>query len=70
MTWWPGIFAAAIVSSLRHSFSQGTVIAGLPAGMTVYGGTQLADRYRAVVVGSGAKFGRLGRRVGRCHTCA
>ncbi|EPH4081940.1 fimbria/pilus outer membrane usher protein, partial [Salmonella enterica subsp. enterica serovar Cerro] len=32
-------------------FFQGTVIAGLPAGLTAYGGTQLAGRYRAVVVG-------------------
>ncbi len=59
MTWWPGIFAAAIVSSLRHSF-QGTVIAGLPAGLTAYGGTQLADRYRAVVVGAGRNLGDWG----------
>lgn len=38
-------------------FFQGTVIAGLPAGLTAYGGTQLADRYRAVVVGAGRNLG-------------
>ncbi len=59
MTRWPGIFAAAIVSSLRYSF-PGTVIAGLPAGLTAYGGTQLADRYRAVVVGAGQNLGDWG----------
>lgn len=41
-------------------FFQGTVIAGLPAGITAYGGTQLADRYRAVVVGAGRNLGDWG----------
>ncbi|EIK3616724.1 fimbrial biogenesis usher protein [Salmonella enterica] len=41
-------------------FFQGTVIAGLPAGLTAYGGTQLADRYRAVVVGAGRNLGDWG----------
>lgn len=36
------------------------MIAGLPAGLTAYGGTQLADRYRAVVVGAGRNLGDWG----------
>ncbi|WP_058913909.1 fimbrial biogenesis usher protein [Entomohabitans teleogrylli] len=41
-------------------FFQGTALHGLPAGWTVYGGTQLADRYRAFSLGLGKNMGYLG----------
>ncbi len=33
----------------KPKFFQGTLLHGLPAGWTLYGGTQLADRYRATL---------------------
>jgi len=42
------------------SFFQSTVMQGLPAGWTVYGGTQLASRYRAFNLGIGKNLGKLG----------
>lgn len=48
----PGSTAAATVSRKRPIF-RGTVMHGLPAGWTLYGGTQLADRYRAFNLGVG-----------------
>ena len=48
----PGSTAAATVSRKRPIF-PGTVMHGLPAGWTLYGGTQLADRYRAFNLGVG-----------------
>lgn len=42
-------------------FFQGTLIAGLPEGYTAYGGTQLASRYTAVVLGTGRNLGDWGR---------
>ncbi|ENQ6441861.1 fimbrial biogenesis usher protein [Citrobacter freundii] len=41
-------------------FFQGTLIAGLPEGYTAYGGTQLASRYTAVVLGTGRNLGDWG----------
>ncbi|MDR8357614.1 fimbria/pilus outer membrane usher protein, partial [Acinetobacter baumannii] len=41
-------------------FFQGTVMHGLPAGWTLYGGTQLADRYRAFNLGVGKNMGYFG----------
>lgn len=41
-------------------FFQGTVIAGLPEGFTAYGGTQLASRYSAMVLGAGRNLGDWG----------
>lgn len=41
-------------------FAQATVIWGLPAGMTAYGGTQLANDYKAAALGLGMNIGRLG----------
>jgi len=41
-------------------FFQTTVLHGLPAGWTVYGGTQLADRYRAFNAGVGKNMGEFG----------
>mgnify|MGYP005982630581 CR=1 FL=1 len=42
------------------TFFQSTLLHGLPAGWTLYGGTQLADRYRAFNLGLGKNMGALG----------
>lgn len=42
------------------TFFQSTLMHGLPAGWTLYGGTQLADRYRAFNLGVGKNMGDLG----------
>jgi len=42
------------------TFFQSTLLRGLPAGWTLYGGTQLADRYRAFNLGVGKNMGELG----------
>lgn len=42
------------------TFFQSTLLHGLPAGWTLYGGTQLADRYRAFNLGVGKNMGILG----------
>ena len=42
------------------TFFQSTILHGLPAGWTLYGGTQLADRYRAFNLGVGKNMGVLG----------
>lgn len=42
------------------TFFQGTLMHGLAAGWTLYGGSQLADRYRAFNVGVGKNMGNLG----------
>ncbi|KKY76517.1 fimbrial biogenesis usher protein [Klebsiella michiganensis] len=41
-------------------FFQGTLLHGLPAGWTLYGGTQLANRYNAFNLGVGKNMGKLG----------
>ncbi|MDH8260080.1 fimbria/pilus outer membrane usher protein, partial [Klebsiella quasipneumoniae] len=41
-------------------FFQSTAMHGLPAGWTLYGGTQLADRYRAFNLGVGKNMGYFG----------
>ncbi|WP_312045734.1 fimbrial biogenesis usher protein [Erwinia sp.] len=42
------------------SFAQGTLLWGLPHNITAYGGTQLADSYRAIAVGAGLNMGVWG----------
>jgi outer membrane usher protein len=44
----------------KPKFFQGTLLHGLPAGWTLYGGTQLADRYRAFNLGVGKNMGEFG----------
>jgi outer membrane usher protein FimD/PapC len=39
---------------------QAQVLHGLPAGITLYGGVQLADDYRAAALGVGKDLGSLG----------
>lgn len=41
-------------------FVQSTLIWGLPAGFTVYGGSQLANNYQAAALGMGLNVGELG----------
>lgn len=41
-------------------FAQGTVQWGLPYDTTVYGGTQVAEKYRAGLLGAGVNLGRWG----------
>jgi len=41
-------------------FGQGTLIYGLPHGVTAYGGTQLSDDYQAYALGVGFNLGQLG----------
>lgn len=41
-------------------FGQGTLIWGLPGGVTLYGGSQLANNYRAFALGSGINLGHWG----------
>lgn len=42
------------------AFAQGTLLWGLPHNITAYGGTQLADRYRALALGAGLNMGVWG----------
>ncbi|KFK91914.1 hypothetical protein IV04_19605 [Serratia sp. Ag1] len=47
-------------SGVNADFFQATLIYGLPWGITVYGGTQLASRYRALAAGFGKNMGNAG----------
>lgn len=42
------------------AFLQGTLLWGLPYGLTAYGGGQFAQRYRALALGAGMNLGALG----------
>ncbi|NMD82952.1 fimbria/pilus outer membrane usher protein, partial [Klebsiella sp. DNRA6] len=44
----------------KPKFFQSTLLHGLPAGWTAYGGTQLANRYRAFNLGVGKNMGLFG----------
>lgn len=44
----------------KQNFFQGTLMRGLSYGWTMYGGGQLADRYRSVNLGLGKNIGVLG----------
>ncbi|ENU1669214.1 fimbrial biogenesis usher protein [Salmonella enterica] len=44
----------------KATFFQSTVLRGLPVGWTLYGGTQLSDRYSAFNLGMGKDMGVLG----------
>ncbi|MDT1858286.1 fimbria/pilus outer membrane usher protein, partial [Acinetobacter baumannii] len=48
------------VQQEEPKFFQGTVLHGLPTGWTIYGGAQLAERYRAVNLGMGKNMGDFG----------
>lgn len=44
----------------KPRFGQATLIWGLPAGVTLYGGSQLASNYRAFALGLGRNWGNWG----------
>lgn len=44
----------------KPKFFQSTILHGLPTGWTLYGGTQLADNYRAFNLGVGKNMGEFG----------
>jgi len=44
----------------KPGFGQGTLIWGLPKGITVYGGSQFASRYNAFAIGAGINIGHWG----------
>jgi len=55
-----GEYRSVNPGALKPGFAQGTLIYGLPANTTLYGGLLVADRYNAQVVGFGHGFGDLG----------
>ncbi|HAU3361320.1 TPA: fimbrial biogenesis outer membrane usher protein [Salmonella enterica subsp. salamae] len=44
----------------KEMFTQATVIYGLPAGFTLYGGGQFSQHYQSLLTGVGKNFGSLG----------
>lgn len=44
----------------KELFTQGTMIYGLPAGFTLYGGGQFSQHYQSLLTGLGKNFGTLG----------
>ncbi|CAM6255635.1 fimbrial biogenesis usher protein [Citrobacter sedlakii] len=44
----------------QSPFGQGTIIWGAPHGLTLYGGTQISQRYRSQAVGAGINMGGWG----------
>lgn len=44
----------------KEIFTQSTVIYGLPAGFTLYGGAQFSQHYQSLLSGVGKNFGTLG----------
>lgn len=42
------------------AFLQGTLLRGLPYGLTAYGGGQLSQRYRSLALGAGVNLGAFG----------
>jgi outer membrane usher protein len=55
-----GEYRSGSTQQEKPKFFQSTILQGLPAGWTLYGGTQLADRYRAFNLGLGKNMGELG----------
>ncbi|HKS32374.1 MAG TPA: fimbrial biogenesis usher protein [Enterobacteriaceae bacterium] len=55
-----GKYRSGNVQQEQPAFFQSTLLHGLPAGWTLYGGTQLADRYRAVNLGMGKNMNAFG----------
>lgn len=55
-----GQFRSASELQNADNFLQGTLMWGLPSGMTLYGGTQLSNRYQAVALGIGQNIGVWG----------
>lgn len=55
-----GQFRSGDSNKGKPGFGQGTLIWGLPAGVTVYGGSQLSNDYAAVALGAGKNLGEWG----------
>lgn len=55
-----GEYRSGTSQQTEPGFFQGTLMRGLPAGWTLYGGSQLADRYRSFNLGVGKNLGLLG----------
>lgn len=55
-----GEFRTANNLQTKPRFGQGTLIWGLPAGITLYGGSQLSNNYRAFAIGLGKNWGNWG----------
>ncbi len=55
-----GRFYSTQPQTRRPQFMQSTLFYGLPAGVTLYGGTQIAEDYQSWSVGAGRGFGMLG----------
>lgn len=55
-----GDFRSGSAQQSSPFFVQGTAIAGLPQGYTLYGGTQMASRYKALTLGAGKNMGEWG----------
>ncbi|ROS22885.1 outer membrane usher protein [Raoultella terrigena] len=55
-----GRYHAGTNSAQSPEFLQGTLFYGLPAQFTLYGGSQLAQKYQAWALGVGRGFGELG----------
>lgn len=55
-----GEYRTTNTEALTPGFGQGTLIYGLPANTTLYGGLLISDRYHSQVIGLGHGFGDLG----------
>lgn len=55
-----GRYKASSKSYSQPTFAQGTLIAGLAHGVTLYGGLQLSPDYHAELLGAGVNFGNFG----------
>lgn len=55
-----GQYRSSGQNSLTPRFAQGTLIYGLPLGLTLYGGGLFSDDYQALSLGSGIGLGMLG----------
>lgn len=55
-----GRFYSAQAQTRRPQFMQSTLFYGLPAGVTLYGGAQIAEDYQSWSAGAGRGFGVLG----------
>lgn len=55
-----GKYKTNSANSLTPRFLQGTLIYGLPHGISVYGGTQFSKDYSNVLLGLGRNLGKLG----------
>ncbi len=55
-----GVYRSYNNSIDKTPLSQGTIIYGLPWGMTIYGGSQLSSKYQSLALGMGKNLGGLG----------